>query len=226
MVKKLKVKASVFSEILLHFQATNPAQCLKHSVSLYLTALELFSQREIPSFQMIRFQQLTDLYHTAYQTFLSLTLATFKMMEQLKLIEANFNIAMTYKLKAAEKFYRKAKNQLLQAQAHTCIPENLRKFFHNGAASLLNVIDIHVDMLRLVSVLHRHVDQGSQDNLKIAGCETLLDQRKRLENLRAVMTQANIQLSHDSYLNKFLLAIKNYLIPEKQWSLMVVDSIS
>jgi len=225
MQKKSVQNVSSALALVQHYEESQTLLLLDHGICLYATALQKFSQRQLANFHMEELRKLMKIYNMAHQGFMNLTANLLQQMEQAKLMEVSFDIALVSKMKAANKFYQKAQVHMFAgATAASDNSESLRRYFHNIAASLSNCIDVNVDVMRsteaaFMSSVRRAKSQNKAleaESVIKAGLNSIKDSQQQLQLFRQLVEDANINVSHDTILIKFMALLQKYVIPNQK----------
>lgn len=207
-----------------HCQQQPPVLFLDHCICLYATALHKFSQRHLATFEAEELMKLMQVYNKAHQGFMNLTANILQQMELVKLMETSFDIALVSKMKAANKFFQKAQMHMFDGKIIEEKPESLRRYFHNIAASLTNCVDVNVDVMRsteaaFVSYIRRakaqHVELNNEAEIEVS-LQFIKQTQSQLQHFRQLIANANINVSHDTILIKFITLIQRYIIPSQK----------
>jgi len=226
MIKKLVLNPAPTPALAMvrHCRQQQPVLFLDHCICLYATALQKFSQRHLAVFEAQELMKLLQIYNKAHQAFMNLTANILQHMEQLRLIETSFDIALVSKMKASNKFFQKAQTHMFSKGSMEEDANGLRNYFHNIAASLSNCIDVNVDVMRsteaaFISYVRRAKTQnvGLKNGTKIdASLKSIKESQTQLQHFRQLVANANINVSHDTILLKFISLIERYIIPSQK----------
>lgn len=199
---------------------------LKQCVCFFATALHQFSLHQQTSFNLDVLKQLLQAYHNKHQKFIRFAEKLLNELKDTNLMDSGFNIALIGKMKAAEKFFEKADRlQSGQVTMQDTI-ELVRQYFQTASASLTNCIDVVIDIYRIMKLFLIRVLGQSEE---LAGSylqvqENILYLQKSSEKISAMrylIAKANIDVSNDGILIKFMLLLKQYILPIQSLSISI-----
>lgn len=213
-------------QVISNCQEANYALFLDHCLSLLLTSMQHYLQREQADFKIEHLKKLVELYDDSHCSFMQQTQELLDQLIVAELMEPTFDLGIISKLKIAQRFSQKAQSKWQNYMEDGNLDAAAAHYFHNISSSLINCVDVHMDALRFCeSTLLSYKRQMAVEEIEIPMDIVILIEKaidflgiskKQNLTIREILVSANLHVSHEGILANLMVALKSYLISPKE----------